>query len=59
MEIHKKEDVLSYETDRGIYCAECLPESAKIQVVLTEESRDDDTIYICDRCKEQVLATLQ
>lgn len=54
MAIHKKEGILGYETDQGIYCAECLPEDAKIQVILTEKTKDDDAIYICDKCKEQV-----
>jgi hypothetical protein len=54
MAVHKKDDILGYDTGRGIFCSECLPEGAKIQVLLTEETKDDDTIYICDRCKEQL-----
>ncbi len=54
MGVFNRDDVLGYHTDQGFFCSEHLPDNVKIQDVLTEENRDDDTIYICDECHEEV-----
>ena len=54
MGVYKKEDILGYDTDQGFYCSEHLPENAKVHSVLTEEERDDELVYICDTCQQEI-----